>query len=109
MQTIPELGGVGLEAYLALAAVLFVLGLLGIVANRRSAIRTLLSLELMLLSVNINVVAFSAHHGDLVGWVFTLVIGLVAVAGCVIGFAILVCIYRLRGTTDVTDVSILKG
>ncbi len=103
------IGGVGLEAYLTVAAVLFVTGIFGIFLNRKNVIVILMSIELMLLAVNINLVAFSAHLGDLVGQVFTLFVLTVAAAEAAIGLAILVCFFRNRGTIDVDDINMMKG
>jgi NADH-quinone oxidoreductase subunit K len=100
---------VGLEHYLTVAACLFVIGIFGIFLNRKNVIVILMSIELMLLAVNINLVAFSMHHGDLVGQVFTLFILTVAAAEAAIGLAILVVFNRNRGTIDVEDVNVMKG
>jgi len=100
---------IGLEHYLTVAAALFVNGIFGIFLNRKNVIIILMSLELMLLSVNINFVAFSSFLGDLTGQVFTLFILTVAAAEAAIGLAILVCYFRNRGTVDVEDVANLKG
>jgi NADH-quinone oxidoreductase subunit K len=100
---------VGLEHYLTVAATLFVIGIFGIFLNRKNVIILLMSIELILLSVNINLVAFSAFLGDLVGQVFTLFILTVAAAEAAIGLAILVCFHRNRGTIDVEDVNVMKG
>ena len=102
-------GGVGLEGYLTVAAILFVIGIFGIFVNRRNVIIILMSIELMLLAVNINLVAFSAHLGDMVGQVFTLFVLTVAAAEAAIGLAILVCFHRNRGSIDVQDVNMMKG
>jgi NADH-quinone oxidoreductase subunit K len=102
-------GGVGLEGYLTVAAVLFVIGIFGIFVNRRNVIIILMSIELMLLAVNINLVAFSAFLGDLAGQVFTLFVLTVAAAEAAIGLAILVCFFRIRGSIDVEDISTMKG
>ena len=104
-----NIGGVGLEAYLSMAAMLFVIGIFGIFLNRKNVIVILMSIELMLLAVNINLVAFSAHLGDLVGQVFALFVLTVAAAEAAIGLAILVCFYRVRGTIAVEDVNMMKG
>ncbi|MCL5775492.1 NADH-quinone oxidoreductase subunit NuoK [Limibaculum sp. FT325] len=103
------IAGVGLEAYLTVAAILFVTGIFGIFLNRKNVIVILMSIELMLLAVNINFVAFSAHLGDLVGQVFTLFILTVAAAEAAIGLAILVCFFRNRGTIDVEDINMMRG
>ncbi len=100
---------IGLEHYLTVAAILFVIGIFGIFLNRKNVIVILMSIELMLLAVNINFVAFSAHLGDMVGQVFTLFILTVAAAEAAIGLAILVIFYRNRGAIDVEDVSVMKG
>ena len=100
---------IGLGQYLAVAATLFVIGVFGIFLNRKNVIVILMSIELMLLAVNINFVAFSAHLGDLVGQVFTLFILTVAAAEAEIGLAILVCFFRNRGTIDVEDINMMRG
>jgi NADH-quinone oxidoreductase subunit K len=100
---------IGLEHYLTVAALLFVIGIFGIFLNRKNVIVMLMSLELMLLAVNINLVAFSTHLGDLVGQVFTLFVLTVAAAEAAIGLAILVCFHRNRGTIAVEDVNVMKG
>ncbi len=100
---------IGLEHYLTVAAALFVIGIFGIFLNRKNVIIILMSLELMLLSVNINMVAFSSFLGDLTGQVFTLFILTVAAAEAAIGLAILVCFFRNRGTVDVEAFDNLKG
>lgn len=100
---------IGLEHYLAVAAVLFVIGVFGIFLNRKNIIVILMSIELMLLAVNINFVAFSVHHGDLTGQVFTLFVLTVAAAEAAIGLAILVCFHRNRNSIAVDDVSLMKG
>ena len=102
---------VGLEHYLTVAAALFVIGIFGIFLNRKNVIVILMSIELMLLSVNINLVAFSSHLGlnDLVGQVFTMFVLTVAAAEAAIGLAILVSFFRNRGTIDVEDVNVMKG
>ena len=103
------IGGVGLEAYLTVAAILFVIGVFGIFLNRKNVIIILMSIELILLAVNINLVAFSAHLGDLVGQVFTIFVLTIAAAEAAIGLAILVCFFRLRGSIAVDDVNVMKG
>ncbi|WP_225029400.1 NADH-quinone oxidoreductase subunit NuoK [Xinfangfangia pollutisoli] len=100
---------VGLEHYLTVAAVLFVIGIFGIFLNRKNVIVILMSIELMLLAVNLNLVAFSSFSGDLVGQVFTLFVLTVAAAEAAIGLAILVVFFRNRGTIDVEDVNVMKG
>jgi NADH-quinone oxidoreductase subunit K len=98
-----------LAHYLAVAAVLFTLGVFGIFLNRKNVIIILMSIELMLLAVNINLVAFSAHLGDLAGQVFTMFVLTVAAAEAAIGLAILVVYFRNRGSIAVEDINRLKG
>ena len=100
---------VGLTHYLTLAAILFTIGVLGIFLNRKNIIIILMSVELILLAVNLNFVAFSATLGDLVGQVFALFILTVAAAEAAIGLAILVVYFRNRGTIAVEDVNVMKG
>ncbi|MBU2961523.1 NADH-quinone oxidoreductase subunit NuoK [Citreicella sp. C3M06] len=100
---------IGLEHYLTVAAVLFVIGIFGIFLNRKNVIILLMSIELILLSVNINFVAFSSYLGDLAGQVFTLFVLTVAAAEAAIGLAILVCFFRNRGSIAVEDVNVMKG
>ncbi|NBD28605.1 MAG: NADH-quinone oxidoreductase subunit NuoK [Alphaproteobacteria bacterium] len=100
---------IGLEHYLSVAAALFVIGIFGLFLNRKNIIILLMSIELMLLAVNINFVAFSSHLQDMVGQVFTLFVLTVAAAEAAIGLAILVCFFRNRGTIDVEDVNVMKG
>lgn len=101
--------GIGLEHFLTVAAILFVTGIFGIFLNRKNVIIILMSIELMLLSVNINFVAFSAHLNDMAGQVFTLFVLTVAAAEAAIGLAILVCFFRARGTIAVEDVNTMRG
>jgi NADH-quinone oxidoreductase subunit K len=100
---------IGLGHYLVVAAILFTLGIAGIILNRKNIIIILMSVELILLSVNINLVAFSAFLGDLTGQIFALFILTVAAAEAAIGLAILVVYYRNRGTIAVEDVNLMKG
>ena len=100
---------VGLGHYLAVAAILFTLGILGIFINRKNVIVILMSVELILLAVNINLVAFSSFLGDLVGQVFALLVLTVAAAEAAIGLAILVVFYRNRGSIAVEDINLMKG
>ena len=100
---------VGLSHYLTVAAILFTLGIFGIFINRKNVIVILMSIELMLLAVNINLVAFSAHLGDLGGQVFTMFVLTVAAAEAAIGLAILVAFFRNRGSIDVERVNVMKG
>lgn len=102
-------GGIGLMHYLMVAAILFTLGVCGIFVNRKNVITILLSIELMLLAVNINLVAFSIHMGDIAGQIFVVFILTVAAAEAAIGLAILVAYYRLRQTIEVERISELKG
>ena len=100
---------IGLGHYLTVAAILFVTGVFGIFMNRKNIITILMSVELILLAVNINMVAFSAFLGDLVGQVFALFILTVAAAEAAIGLAILVVFFRIRGSIAVDDVNTMKG
>ncbi len=100
---------IGLTDYLGVAAILFVTGAFGIFLNRKNVIVILMSIELMLLAVNINLVAFSVELGDLVGQVFSLFILTVAAAEAAIGLAILVGFFRNRGSIAVEDIRGLKG
>ncbi len=100
---------IDIEHYLVVGAILFVLGVLGIFLNRKNVIVILMSVELILLAVNINLVAFSAFKGDLVGQVFAMLVLTVAAAEAAIGLAILVIYYRGRGTIAVDDVNRMKG
>ena len=100
---------IGLSSYLTVAALLFTIGVLGIFLNRKNIIIILMSVELILLAVNINFVAFSTYLGDLVGQVFALFILTVAAAEAAIGLAILVVYFRNRGTIAVEDVNLMKG
>ena len=100
---------IGLFHYLAVAAVLFTIGVVGIFLNRKNIIVILMSVELILLAVNLNFVAFSSYLGDLVGQVFALFILTVAAAEAAIGLAILVVYFRNRGTIAVEDVNMMKG
>jgi NADH-quinone oxidoreductase subunit K len=100
---------IGLSHYLTVAAVLFTLGVFGIFLNRKNVIVILMSVELILLAVNINLVAFSTHLGDITGQVFALIVLTVAAAEAAIGLAILVVFYRNRGSIAVEDVNVMKG
>ncbi len=100
---------IGLAHYLTVAAILFTLGMLGIFLNRKNVIIILMSIELMLLAVNINLVAFSAHLQDLVGQVFAIFVLTVAAAEAAIGLAILVIYFRNRGSIAVEDINMMKG
>ena len=100
---------IGLTNYLAVAAILFTIGVLGIFLNRKNVIIILMSIELILLAVNINFVAFSSFLGDLVGQIFALFVLTVAAAEAAIGLAILVVYFRNRGTIAVEDINLMKG
>ncbi len=100
---------IGLTHYLVVAAILFTLGVFGIFLNRKNVIVILMSIELILLAVNINLVAFSAFLNDIVGQVFALFILTVAAAEAAIGLAILVVFVRNRGTIAVEDINMMKG
>ena len=100
---------IGLTQYLTVAAILFTIGVVGIFLNRKNIIIILMSIELILLAVNLNFVAFSSYLGDLVGQVFALFILTVAAAEAAIGLAILVVYFRNRGTIAVEDVNVMKG
>ena len=100
---------IGIEHYLVVGAILFVLGVLGIFLNRKNVIVILMAVELILLAVNINLVAFSAFMNDLVGQIFAMMVLTVAAAEAAIGLAILVIYYRGRGTIAVDDVNRMKG
>jgi len=102
-------GSIGVTHYVMLATLLFVIGICGIFLNRKNIITLLMSIELMLLAVNINFVAFSVSLHDLAGQVFTMLILTVAAAEAAIGLAILVVYFRNRGSIDVEDISSLKG
>jgi NADH-quinone oxidoreductase subunit K len=101
--------GIGLGHFLTVAAILFTLGVFGIFLNRRNIITILMSVELILLAVNLNLVAFSAHLNDLQGQIFALMILTVAAAESAIGLAIIVIFYRNRGTVAVEDANLMKG
>ena len=100
---------ISLTHYLVVAAIMFTIGVAGIILNRKNIIVILMSVELILLSVNINLVAFSSAHGDLTGQVFALLILTVAAAEAAIGLAILVTYYRNRGSIAVEDINAMKG
>ena len=100
---------IGLGHYLTVAAILFTLGVFGIFVNRKNVIVILMSIELILLAVNINLVAFSTFGGTLIGQVFALLIMTVAAAEAAIGLAILVVYYRNRGSIAVEDINMMKG
>ncbi|WP_086735108.1 NADH-quinone oxidoreductase subunit NuoK [Erythrobacter colymbi] len=100
---------IGIEHYLTVAAILFVLGVLGIFLNRKNVIVILMAVELILLAVNLNLVAFSAFLQDLTGQVFAMLVLTVAAAEAAIGLAILVIYFRTRGSIAVDDINRMKG
>ena len=100
---------IGIEHYITVSAILFVLGVLGIFLNRKNVIVILMAIELILLAVNINLVAFSAFMGDLTGQVFAMLVLTVAAAEAAIGLAILVIYFRANDTIAVDDVNRMKG
>jgi NADH-quinone oxidoreductase subunit K len=100
---------VPLAHYLTLAAILFTLGIFGIFLNRKNVIIILMSIELMLLAINLNFVAFSAYLGDLAGQVFAMFVLTVAAAEAAIGLAILVVYFRNRGSIEVEDINLMRG
>jgi len=100
---------IGIEHYLTVGAILFVLGVLGIFLNRKNVIVILMAVELILLAVNINLVAFSAFMQDLVGQIFAMLVLTVAAAEAAIGLAILVIYFRGRGSIAVDDINRMKG
>ena len=100
---------IGLGHYLSVAAILFTLGIFGIFLNRNNVIVIMMSIELILLAVNINLVAFSTHLGDIVGQVYALLVLTVAAAETAIGLAILVVYFRNRGSIEVEDINLMKG
>ncbi len=100
---------IGLGHYLSVAAVLFAIGMAGIFVNRKNVIIILMSIELMLLAVNINLVAFSQFLGDLVGQVFAFMVLTVAAAEAAVGLAILVAFFRNRGDIAVDDANLMKN
>ena len=100
---------VGLAHYLAVSAILLVLGVVGIFLNRKNVIVILMSVELILLAVNLNLVAFSARLDDLAGQVFAMFVLTIAAAEAAIGLAIVVIYFRNRGSIEVEDISTLRG
>ena len=100
---------VGLGHYLTVSAILLVLGIFGIFLNRKNVIIILMSVELILLAVNVNLVAFSAALDDMVGQMFALFVLTVAAAEAAIGLAIVVIYFRNRGSIEVEDVNLMKG
>jgi NADH-quinone oxidoreductase subunit K len=100
---------IGLSHFLTVGAIMFTLGIFGIFLNRKNLIVIMMSIELMLLAVNINLVAFSSYLGDLVGQVFTMLVLTVAAAEAAIGLAIVVVFYRNRRSIEVEDINQMKG
>jgi NADH-quinone oxidoreductase subunit K len=100
---------IGVEHYVVVSSILFVLGVLGIFLNRKNVIIILMAIELILLSVNLNLVAFSSFLGDLTGQIFAMFVLTVAAGEAAIGLAILVIYFRRRGTIAVDDVNRMKG
>ena len=100
---------IGIEHYIIVSSILFVLGVLGIFLNRKNVIVILMAIELILLAVNINLVAFSSFLGDLTGQIFAMFVLPVAAGEAAIGLAILVVFYRNRGSIAVEDVNMMKG
>ena len=100
---------IGLGHYLAVGAILLTLGILGIFLNRKNVIVILMSIELILLAVNLNLVAFSSFMNDIVGQVYALIVLTVAAAEAAIGLAILVAYFRNRGSIAVEDINLMKG
>ena len=100
---------IGIGHYLSLAAVLFTLGIFGIFLNRKNVIIILMSVELILLAVNFNLVAFSAFLGDMAGQIFAMLVLTVAAAEAAIGLAVIVVYFRNRGTIAVEDINLMKG
>ena len=100
---------IGIEHYVVVSSILFVLGVLGIFLNRKNVIVILMAIELILLAVNINLVAFSAFLGDLTGQVMAMFVLTVAAAEAAIGLAILVIFFRRRGSIAVDDADMMRG
>jgi NADH-quinone oxidoreductase subunit K len=100
---------IGLGHYLSVAAILFTLGIFGIFLNRKNVIVILMAIELILLAVSINLVAFSSYLGDIIGQVFALIVLTVAAAEAAIGLAILVVYFRNRGSIAVEDINLMRG
>jgi NADH-quinone oxidoreductase subunit K len=100
---------IGLGHYLCVGAILFTIGIFGIFLNRKNVVIIMMSIELILLAVNVNLVAFSSFLGDIVGQVYALIVLTVAAAEAAIGLAILVAYFRNRGSIAVEDISSMKG
>ena len=95
--------------YLSVSAALFVIGVFGIFVNRKNIIVILMAIELILLSVNINLVAFSVFNGNIIGQVFAMLVLTVAAAEAAVGLAIVIAVYRHFGTVDLKDINLLRG
>ena len=102
-------GSIGIMHYLIISTLLFVVGVCGIFLNRKNIITILMSIELILLAVNINFVAFSVYLNDITGQIFAMLVLTVAAAEAAIGLAILVIFFRNRGSIDVDDINLMKG
>ncbi|MBA4800398.1 MULTISPECIES: NADH-quinone oxidoreductase subunit NuoK [Euryhalocaulis] len=100
---------IGLAHYLTLAAILFTIGVFGIFTNRKNVIIILMSIELLLLAVNINLVAFSVYLGEIAGQIFAMFVLTVAAAEAAVGLAVLVVYFRNRGDIAVEDINLMKG
>ncbi len=100
---------IGMEHFLVLAAIIFTIGVFGIFLNRKNVIVILMSIELMLLAVNINFITFSSYLNDLTGQIFVMFILAVAAAEAAVGLAILVVFFRNKGSIAIEDISDLKG
>ena len=100
---------IGLSHYLTVAAILFVIGIFGIFLNRRNVIIVLMSIEIMLLSINLNMIAFSYFLSDLTGQIFSMFILTVAAAEAAIGLAILVCYFRNKGSISIESINSMRG
>ena len=100
---------IGIGHYLTLGAIIFLIGIVGIFLNRKNVIVILMSIELILLAVNINLISFSIFTGDILGQIFTMLILTVAAAEAAIGLAIIVVYYRNRGSIRVEDINQMKG
>ena len=103
------MNSIGLGHYLTLATIIFSIGIVGIFLNRKNVIIILMSIELILLAVNINLVSFSIHLQDLIGQVFTMFILTVAAAEAAVGLAIIVIYYKNKGSIQVEQINTLKG
>ena len=100
---------IGLSHYLILAAIIFTIGVVGIFLNKKNVIIILMSIELILLAVNINLVSFSIHMQDIVGQIFSMFVLTVAAAEAAVGLAIIVIYYKNKGSINVETINTLKG